>query len=255
MMRRLLVSFVLLCALRAQPVEAALAFVNAKSAAPGGVTDASTGTISHTAGNGLVVYARWTDLGDADVSSVTNTASDSWTQCTNSPGIYSNPAFQMACYYTCNTAGNASDDVTVHFDELAFATSVIVLQFSGQATSSCLDASPVVAESFSTTSTSSTFTTSQADTIVFSAVWTSGYASAVAGNIAGAAATIPSGGNIDNLVAEYRILGSVATGQTAEMSWTGNSDWLAFVQAFKQAGAVGGGTCTGGLLLRGVGGC
>lgn len=60
--------------------------------------------------------------------------------------------------------------------------------------------------------------------------------------------------NTMTISSERQLSGGAATFAD---SWTlsGSTNWAAAIAAFKDSGGGGGATCTGGLMLRGVGGC
>lgn len=110
---------------------------------------------SHTAGNGIGVLIRGGAVG-LTVSSVTNTAGDTFTRAAAS---YVSNGQITDVWYTCNTAGNASDVVTATLSASNSYNVMVVFEITNQNPASCLDtATNGTSTGGTNTVTSSSFT-------------------------------------------------------------------------------------------------
>lgn len=202
----------------------------------------ATGGVNHTAGSGIMCMASW-DTFQGTVA-FTNTAGDTWIQIDAFIDGGSLRSFVTA--YVKSSAGNASDVVTATTTGAGSANfwSITCQSFTGQNTSSTLDAHATGVANTATTITSAAFTTATADEIIiaafcsgtFSLTWT-------AGNIGGSAATIPSGATTAFAFCslEYLVVSSTQSSITAAASISSSSSALGIgVATFKQAAAAGG---------------
>lgn len=85
---------------------------------------------AHTAGN-LIVVMTWTVFGNAPVTTITNTALDTWAVCT---GSQSGTDDVLSIWYAV-TAGHAADKIGVTLSSSKPA-GVLIFEYSGQAASS-----------------------------------------------------------------------------------------------------------------------
>jgi hypothetical protein len=91
-------------------------------------TSTTTPAQSHAAGN-LLVAVFSCQLAGATVSSVANTALDTWTPTTNTPYPETGGVNDELIYYTLSTHGNASDVVTITFSTTVNYLTATVYEF------------------------------------------------------------------------------------------------------------------------------
>lgn len=171
----------------------------------------TTGT-SHTAGNSLIALIAWG--GSATISSISNTASDTFNLCTGTNGA--TPAgTNYAIYVAHSINGNASDVTTVSLSGSASYRSLIVVEYSGlDTTSTCETAAK---GSGGTTVTTASFSPAASGNLNIalgvpenSGNWT-----------AGSGYTIVIEDSIDRAVQEQ--LSAASGAQTASMDFTSGS--------------------------------
>jgi len=208
---------------------ASLSVVNATNGATASQNGNLAATaISHTAGNTLVALISQpsTQCSTSELSSVSNTAGDTWTLGTQFANNSATTA-QKACLqwaYILSTAGNASDIVTAHFSANAFEPALItVYQIAGVTTGIDLTPTGVCCGSGGSPSvvTSASFTTGHANEIILWGQANGSTTTYTAGAIGGTTATIPSGASSTTSAVggiEYRIVSTVQTGITAASS-------------------------------------
>lgn len=118
----------------------ALAVVSVqRTSTPTSTNTVSSGTQSHAAGNALVMLLQFQNNAAATVSTVSNTAGDTWTQIPANSPFNDNVSgggtenFQ-AIYYVTQTLGNVSDNVTVLFSAASGYNTMSVYELSGHDT-------------------------------------------------------------------------------------------------------------------------
>lgn len=208
----------------------AIAYVNSAT----GSADASSSTIAttaanHTTGNLLVAFVVWNHASNT-LSSVSDTAGNTWTRITGTDALHGT-ADRCEMFYAKNITGNASNTVTATFSGGAAFRRIAVVQYSGVDTTAPLD--QATKQTVTDTSiTSPSFTTTSADEVIIA-----GMGSDMGRNVSpGTNYTL----RVDSLAVdtdvEERIV--TATGSyTASFSWSGGSQgaWLS-VATFKAAG-------------------
>ena len=218
----------------ATPALAPKAVVNTargSNASGSSVSSISTGSVSHTTGNLVVVACRNYILG---TTTVTDTAGNTYTALTRySDGA--NDAFQW--FYAKNITGHASNVVTCNFSTASSYVAVIAFQVSGASTTSPLQSETGALHSASTTWTSPTFSTTGAYSIVFfgasiynvGVTWTAGL---IGGTTAdGISGSEPS--NVGIAVGEYRAITGAASSITAAMTSTSSTAGIMAVAVFQ----------------------
>jgi hypothetical protein len=147
-------------------------FAIGRTGTPGSANCASATTCpitySSTAGNGLVVFVQ--DNGTATISSVTDNAaggSSTYTSIFNGACNTSGSSYNCGLFIACNV--KAATTITANFS-VADAGAIIVSEYTGQLTASCVDQTSVSATGSSASFTSGTTgTTTQADELVIGA--------------------------------------------------------------------------------------
>lgn len=229
----------------------AIAYVNSTSV---GLTGSATGfnftATSLTAGNLIVVLVRANTSTNPFVSSITDTAGNTYTRISNLSG----GGDTSELWYAKNTSGNGSNVVTVTFNGTYATWSGSTAQYSGCDTSSPLDAT-ASATANSTSVTSSSFTTAQADEVIVGAsqisqvggTWTpdTGYTNRV---------TDSSG--VTNI--QDKIVSTIQTTVTTKGTCGSGAPMHIHVATFKAAGGAasvgpltGGGALAHGRLING----
>ena len=229
----------LILALFSYPLYGAIAYVNAASHDTGGVggTQVSAPATSHTTGNLLYVTVMMDTYCGGRAVSVSDTASNSYTQI----GTVLDSGFTcQAQFYANNITGNASNVVTATWSTPSgMFLAISVLQFSGVDSASPLDASATGTATSATLVTSGTFSTATANQVLvaggasydYSRTWTAdtGYA-------------IPSGATTEYAfsTAQYKIVSSTQTNVTASLTVSSSSAALSIMVAtFKEASGGG----------------
>jgi hypothetical protein len=166
-MKRLgLAAFVALAVvLSAIPASAAIAFVSRDQAgAAAAATSFSSGGVTHTAHNALIALIQWQGT-LISITDVSNTADGStWTWTGLELGSGNN---KVRSYYIADTAGAATDFVSVTFDAAATYHSITVYEFSGITTASPLNSNtPLTNTGTGTTLSSGTVTLQAAAEVI-----------------------------------------------------------------------------------------
>ncbi len=214
----------------------ALAFVNSTN---GGLNNGGTTTAlaadaqTHTAGNLLVVGIRYFKDAGQTITSIMDTASNSYFQAIEDVNA-GNDSNQL--WYAKNINGNASNVVTVNFSAGAAYCDVIVMQYSGADLSSPLDTTAGGGHTSAGTTTSDAFTTTQADEVIvacgqlaqLNSAWSAG---------SGYGDLTPSPNDVAAM--QDKIVSSIQTSVTASMDNSGNGGKSITVATFKMAGAGG----------------
>lgn len=207
----------------------AITFVSRKgTSTPQSGTTTTTGTQSHTAGNLLVVVAYHQSSG-ATVSSVANTAGDTWTKSPKSPQV-DGFVRQVEIYYTLSTAGNASDQTTVTYSGIETYTGASVYELSTNA-GGFIFLDDQVGAGTSTTPATATLTAANPAVIIagesFGAAggWTAGTGYTAFG--------LDGGGTGSFAGDEYHI---VTANEAASGTLSGSAGWLMIAAAFGESG-------------------
>lgn len=129
----------------------AINFVNASFANPGTVTSATTAAQNVTTGNFLIVFVGWREVSTVSISSVSDTAGNTFIPLTQQN---SSTFAAGRLYYAYNVTGNASNQITVSFSGSAISPRVYCAQYSGLDT-----ASTVYDEEANTSGNSTSLTT------------------------------------------------------------------------------------------------
>jgi hypothetical protein len=219
----------------------AIAFVN--SAEGHDYTGAAGGSIAAaalnvTTGNLLVASIRGNDSSATGVSSLTDTASNTWTRATS---ILSNDGIVgHELWYCKNATGNASNVVTANFSGVPTYRGIVVAQYSGVDTSAPLDATATGKTSGASTVSSGSLSTVQADEVLiaagtyentFSLTWT-----------ADTGFTIDIQDSQTALMLSRKIVSSTQSGITITNTISTSEPQSIVVATFKAAGGGGGPT-------------
>jgi hypothetical protein len=262
-MRRLIpILGLLLCA---TPAHAALAEVQAcenEGSASGSLTIVATCTTS--SGHLLVAVAR---EGSNNTDTITFSDSGGSTWATPVCGTAGSNGFKACMSYACGA--NADTTITATFQNSDVRGAIVVYEFSGAATSSCLDGSIVSSNStVATTSLASgSLTTTNANDVILYGISPNGPGgAATAGTLGGSqmtfgtsctsACTSTTGAVSTNGRAnmDWVIVSSTQSAQTTTTSWaTSQAGAIGLIGAWKAS--AGGAACTPTLTLLGVGRC
>jgi hypothetical protein len=227
------------------PCQAAIAHVS-RSAGGQSASSATSATAaqSHTAGNAVIVAVYFQTA--ASVSSVANTATDTFARCGT---LFSSGAGNIDIWAAVNSAGNGSDVVTATFNTNATYGAIVAHEFSGLGTSNPCDGSGSTGSGSSTSISTGTVTISGAeDVIVFL-----GEADADTWNTGGtyAVSTFAVSGDLVPYFADgYHI---VTANEAATGTTTITGPWIVAARAFKNAGGGSVPGCKNGLVLLGAG--
>lgn len=212
-----------------------MAYVNSVTAfdiSGSSVPSLATAATSHTAGNLLVVGVAWFHA-DNTISSVTNTAGDTFTAASARYTDTNDNRVQLQTWYSLSSAGHASDVVTATFSANTPYIKMAVLQFSGMLTASGLD---VIQSNFGTGSAQSvTVTTTQADEVVVS------IASMFGGTTftQGSGYTLVAGSLGGEVGVQFKILSATLTGGSVPMTSSSSGNWTMQAVSFKAASGGG----------------
>jgi hypothetical protein len=227
-------------------------FTAGQDYAPGGSATLAADAISHTTGNALFVGVRWFDVGGSiNISSITDTAGNTYVQ-VGGGKVSGASNEQLDIWYALNITGNASNIVTVNMGSSVQFWGVVVEQWSGIATSSADDGVHATDDTTGTTLTSTAFSTSQANTVVFCIAQVANTGQAWTADT-GAGYTLRGNDDDQVLASQSREFTSQQTGVTVSFtSADGTSSKHMYVSAFKAVGG-GGATPSQQLTLLGVG--
>ena len=241
MLKRLIHLFILLALLWPAGSWGAARVGTGVSAAGGGgdVSSLAAPAKSMTTGNTVIVFIKWENVAPNVVTSVTDTAGNTYTEITefaHSSGV--EPA--GALYYSTNITGNASNVVTVNFDPTPAIlwTHIMVEEFSGLATSSVTDGAVQTNSGTGTSFSTSNITTSQSGLVVLGV---GGFTNLSSWSGVPGTPDFTVGVTESDSAILYLISGSAQT-VTPAASATGSDKWVAIAQAFKDAGGGGGST-------------
>ena len=230
----------------------------------GGPFDTASDAFVATAGNLIVACVNINDVDDATPSNVTMTDTAGNTYTRSLHGINGATNKGQMLFYATNILGHATNVVTAHTTSTAGYMDVIAIQFSGVTTSSPLDASPAVTNSYNVAGplSTGTFSTVQADEVAVAFIQSSNQGGSN-DFTAGSGYTIPSGGKAKypseseyTMAVQYQVFASTQSSVTASMDFTGSASSRSVtlgLLTFKAA-AGGSSTSTGmGLLTVGIG--
>lgn len=204
----------------------------------GGATPASSvasAAKSTTTGNTLVVFIKWETVANPNVTSVTDTAGNTFVEIAELANTSGAPYCSM--YYAENITGNASNVVTANFGSASTDWSqIIVEEFSGLATSSSLDGSQQTDTGTGTSYSTPNITTTTTGLVVLGVAGFTGL-----GTWDGTPATpdFTVGATVSDSALLYLISGSAQTVTPAASADIADR-WNAFAQAFKDAAGGGG---------------
>lgn len=225
----------------------AIAFVNSttggnSSGSP--VATIAAAAASHTAANCLAVSVSWYAAG-VTISSVTDTAGNTYTARTrvDVPGYDD----RLQIFYAYNISGNASNVVTATFSASAPYVAIAVEQYSGILTTGTpYDTEASGTDNLTTqTLTSGAFTTSQADELIYVALYAPNPTSLTAGSGYTLRENLFNGSSAG---VEDKIVASIQTSVTATATTQVLvSRWAIAVATFKAT--VGGGGGGGGDMV------
>ncbi|MBX4191247.1 MAG: fibronectin type III domain-containing protein [Candidatus Doudnabacteria bacterium] len=126
----------------------------------------STSATNHTTGNAIVMSIGWEDVNRTNAQiTISDTAGNTYTKLTQS---IEDGAHGLVAY-SCNITGNANNVVTINFGVNVPSRFIFVAQYSGLATSNCLDQQNIntIGSSPSTNLTTQSITTTQANELIF----------------------------------------------------------------------------------------
>lgn len=203
----------------------------------GSGTSVASSSKSTTTGNMLVAWVKWEAVSSPNVTSLADTAGNTWVEVAELTHTNGEPA--GALYYALNITGHASNVVTATFGSSSTTWKrIIVEEFSGIATSSATDGSNATGEGTSETFTTSNISTSTTGLVVMGV---GGYQtlSGLSGTPGTPDFTI--GATTGDVAFAYLISSSAQT-VTPGASAAESNRWVAISQAFKDASGGGGRT-------------
>lgn len=225
----------------------ALAHVSTTS----GTGDSNASTIAataaaHTAGNLLVAVVCWTHASNT-LSSIADTDGNTWTRATGSK--IDTGSDNAEIFYAENIGGHATNVVTATFSANVQFRRIVVLEYSGAATSSAFDTSGTGSAASATSATTAALNTAQAaEVLVAGSGNDSGhtYASDAAGTLRI--------GNVGGDFGAEDLITSSSGSHTMTMttSLSNGSIWIC-ASAFKEAGGGGGAPAPKKFATQGVG--
>lgn len=223
------------------PMAAALVNSSGTTNSSSSTSIATTTSLSVTTGNALVVVVKWEAGTGTTVTSVTDTAGNTYT--VDQQRVYGGgggePCVAMA--YCVNCTGHASNLITVNFSASVPWRSVLAMQWSGVATSSPTDGTHVQAEGSSGNYATAAITTTQSGLVI---AGVGGYTPYVfqatgAGSPTGSIVAQGSGSpTVQDMVVWYYISSS-GQSVTPQANWvTGDDRWVMVAMALKDTGGA-----------------
>lgn len=193
---------------------------------------------SLTAGNAIIVGARWFDpTNTITVSSVTDTAGNTYGA---GPATLTSGSEQLAIWFALNVSGHASNVVSMNLSAAVQYWGVVTAQYSGLATSSAYDTT-ANATSGGGTMTTGAFTTDTADEVLFALAQV-----AITGETwsptAGGGYTIRAQDASNVTVVQDKIVSAIQTGVTTSIDCSDAGTTKSMLVATFRAAAGGGGT-------------
>lgn len=201
----------------------------------GHVSSLAAAAKSTTTGNALFVFIKWENQAAPIVTSVTDTAGNTYVEASEfSHPTGSEPSGSL--YYALDITGNASNVVTVNFSGTTnLYNRILVEEFSGVATSSATDGSVQTNSGTGTSYSTSNISTSQSGLVVLGVA---GYTSLSSWSGTPGTPDFSVGATRSDCGLLYLISGSSQT-VTPAASATGSDRWVAIAQAFKDAAPAG----------------
>lgn len=208
-----------------------IAFVQhteASAQIPGSTGTTSAFGASTTTGNLIVVTIRWADFSSRSVSSVTDSAGNTYalvlTDTSSNPGL--------TLYYKENITGGASVTVSCALNGADSYAWIAADEYSGLLTASALDSSWSATGSGTTDLTVPSITTAQASELVFAVASQNNFATMSAGtDFALRDAAIVSAGGVEDYITSGTL-----SGYTAHFTSNISNQYTMLVAAFKGAG-------------------
>jgi hypothetical protein len=223
-----------------------LAHVSTKTGGgAGGSTTVTSGNQAHTAGNLLVaVFSGQT--ANNPISSIANTAGDTWTQA-GSIFVGTSNTNYLYIYYVPSTLGHATDNVTVTYHASVLQRALTVYEFSGHDTSSPLNTTASGSATTGTAIATSSITLAASEEAIVAIMETDAGGTPTGTGVFAGNVSVP----INFFATMYGITSANAA---ATATGTSSAKWEIFAAAFKVASGGGGGA-TGyiHLPLLGVG--
>lgn len=201
-----------------------------------------------TAGNLVVVFARTSSSSATNITSVTDTAGNTYTALTGEADSL-NSVGNARMFYTYNAIGNASDVVTMNNGTAPFRT-ITVAQYSGFGTADPFDVQAGADTGNNGGSTTigptSAFTTTQTNELLVAAATVDNNTVSFT---AGAGYTL----ELTNFNSGYtdQVVSSIQTNATASMTQDSANHWIIRVATFKAAPAPPRSAATPSELIRG----
>lgn len=225
-MPRVLSALVVAWLLWAQPAAAACAFVSrANTPTHTAATTVISPAQSHTTGNTLAALMQFQG---PTISSVTDTAGNTYTATTSSPFTNVGGTNRQAIWYAKNITGNASNQVTATFAASYAYLTITVYEFSG-----CDTVAPFIADSTGTSASGTAIATGTL-TLSTSSVIVAIYESdAGPGSTGGTGYTKNTADDNGFISDEYHI---TSTSEAASATGAGSAGWGILGAAFVSSG-------------------
>lgn len=194
---------------------------------------------SLTAGNAIIVGARWYDpTNTIDVSSVTDTAGNTYVQ---GPARFASGGTweQLIIWFALNATGHASNVVSVNLSSAVQFWGVVTAQYSGLATSSAYDTTADGLNGGGTITTGA-FTTDTADELLFALAQVANTGQTWSPT-AGGGYTIRAQDASNVAVVQDKIVSAIQTGVTTSIDCSDAGTTKSMLVATFRAAAGGGG--------------
>lgn len=188
-------------------------------------------SMSTTTGNLLVLHAKW-ESGTPTVSSITDTAGNTWSTISSATYAYDGARNVMA--YAKNITGHASNVVTVNLSGAAAWRDILIEEFAGLDTSSPLDGTVQTAAGVDVDPYVTPNITTTSPGLVFLAVGDFNSVSGLSGTpgVPDFSVGFTTGHDCSCF---YLLSGSAQTVTPGGTASTGKTNWRAMAQAFKDA--------------------
>lgn len=182
-----------------------------------------------TAGNLLVCTVRWGGNGSQTITSVSDTAGNTYTALSQ----FSFGTERMQLFYVSNALGNAANQFTANFSASNFFVTALCDQFSGIVAAAALDVS-ATGSGLGSGITSSLFTTTNANDLIYGALEAAVPTASMAGTTwtAGSGYTLAQGSSGTggaSLGSQYKSVSATQTDVTASASYSPSSEFIAYV--------------------------
>lgn len=215
-------------------------------------TTIAAGAQTHTTGNALIVWVKWEDT-TTTLASVVDTAGNSYSVLTQPTPDGVHGAFS----YALNITGHASNIVTVTLANAAPWKAIVVVQYSGLATSSAFDQQNTGSSlgAAGTLTSSGSITTTQNDEVLVVGVGAYGSVTATPGanwtEVYDPNAPIKFYERIVSATGTYSVVANTTDANKIQLS--GNQNWITSLASFKAAVGGGGGRTTKNTRAWGLG--